>query len=414
MFRCSTQFRIACCTVLILMAAHSGLTQEVEVTIIPVPIHRNTPPGDLADALCVMKTPGLKDSPALKMPDATLIPTQAVKGSDGKIETYFILPKLKAGESLKLKTVIVPAAKDTKSFRFVEEKGKHTDLLLGNRPVLRYENAPHDPKNHFLTFKPYHHVLDPVEGKLLLTSGAVPLVKENLFPHHRGLFYGFNRISYGGKTADIWHGTDNVFSQHERVISEEAGPVFGRQKCEISWHGKDGAPFATEERQMTAYAVSGGSLIDFASTLKTDLPSVKLDGDPQHAGFQFRAAMEVASKTKGETYYLRPDGKGKPGETRNWDAKTKDKAAVNLPWTALCCVIDGKRWTILRIGHPDNPKDWRSSERDYGRFGDYFEYELTPKKPLKVAYRVWVQAGEMTVEQCNALAEGFVHPPIVN
>src|SRR5262249_59918429 len=107
--------------------------------------------------------------------------------------------------------------------------------------------------------------------------------------------------------------------------------------------------FATEERELTAYAVPGGTLIDFASILKTDLKSVKLDGDPQHSGFHFRANMDVANKTKGETYYLRPDGKGQPGETRNWEAKKPDPKTVNLPWDAMCFVLDGKRYTVLRI-----------------------------------------------------------------
>jgi len=84
---------------------------------------------------------------------------------------------------------------------------------------------------------------------------------------------------------------------------------------------------------------------------------------------------------------------------------------VNLPWNACSFMTGGKRYTVLRINHPDNPKETRGSERDYGRFGDYFEYDLTPDKPLKLKYRVWVQEGEMTVEQCNALAEAFVTPP---
>jgi hypothetical protein len=66
---------------------------------------------------------------------------------------------------------------------------------------------------------------------------------------------------------------------------------------------------------------------------------------------------------------------------------------------------------VLRINHPDNTRETRGSERDYGRFGDYFEYDLTPGKPLKLKYRVWVQEGEMTVEQCSALASSFVNPP---
>jgi len=84
---------------------------------------------------------------------------------------------------------------------------------------------------------------------------------------------------------------------------------------------------------------------------------------------------------------------------------------VTLPWDACSFVVGGKRYTALRINHPDNPKETRGSERDYGRFGDYFEYELTPEKPLRVKYRVWVQEGEMTVEQCNALAAAFAAPP---
>ena len=42
-----------------------------------------------------------------------------------------------------------------------------------------------------------------------------------------------------------------------------------------------------------------------------------------------------------------------------------------------------------------------------------FEFDLTPDKPLKLTYRVWVQEGEMTVEQCEAMSRGFVHPPEV-
>ena len=126
----------------------------------------------------------------------------------------------------------------------------------------------------------------------------------------------------------------------------------------------------------------GGTQIDWATVLTTKLPKVRLDGDPQHAGFHFRATQEVSKNGKENTYYLRPDGKGKAGETRNWDAKGRDAKAVNLPWNAMSFVVGGKRYTVLRINHPDNPKETRGSERDYGRFGDYFEYDLTPTKPL--------------------------------
>ncbi|MDB5308943.1 MAG: hypothetical protein JWO38_3145 [Gemmataceae bacterium] len=378
---------------------------------------------DEMNVVCTVPFPAgdaAADVKALQLPDGTSIPAQVVgpsvlqpQGSGRYL--VFVLPKLKAGEKLAVGPVAADQSKTPPEFAFSNKTGEYSDLVYGygKRPVLRYSNAPHDPKNHYLTFKPFHHVFDPVKGETLLTSGAVPLVKENLFPHHRGLFFGWNKSTYDGKTADIWHGTDGVYSQHDKVLSEEAGRALGRQRSAISWHGKDGQTFVTEERELTAYAASGGTLIDFAGVLKTDRPSVKLDGDPQHAGFHFRASMEVAQKTAKETYYLRPDGKGKPGETRNWDPKGKDPKTVNLPWDAISFVVGGKRYTVVRMNHPDTPGEARGSERDYGRFGDYFEYELTPEKPLRVKYRLWVQEGEMTVEQCDAMSKAFVAPPEV-
>ncbi len=328
-----------------------------------------------------------------------------------------ILPKLKAGASATIGHYIRkpgdPEPGRPQIFAIAEKPGESVDFLFG-KPLLRYVNKPHDAKDHYLTFKPFHQVFDPATGKALLSSGAHPNTKDFLFPHHRGLFFGFNKISYGDKqTADIWHGTKNVYSTHDKMLTTEVGPLYGRHVAAISWHGEDGKTFAEEERDVTVYNVPGGTMIDWKTTLSTKLPKVRLDGDPQHAGFHFRATQEVSKSTAKQTYYLRPDGKGKDGETRNWDAKKPEPKAVNLPWNAMSFVTDGHRYTALRINHPDNPGETRGSERDYGRFGDYFEYDLTPEKPLKLKYRVWVQDGEMTQEQCEALAAGFVQKVVV-
>ncbi len=328
-------------------------------------------------------------------------------------EKVGIVRQLKADQEAKLlsrfNAMFEFAPGELDGFGFAESKGEHLDLLWGKQPVLRFVNKPHDAKDHYLTFKPFHQMFDPKDGKTLLSSGAHPNTKEFLFPHHRGLFFGFNKISYGDKqTADIWHGTDAVYSTTDKITDKVAGPVFARHTAAISWHGKDGKTFADEKRTVTVYHVPGGTLLDWSTELGTALDSVKLDGDPQHAGFHFRATQEVSKTTAKQTYYLRPDGKGKEGETRNWDAKAKDPKTVDLPWNAMSFVTGEKRYTVLRVPHPDNPKNTRGSERDYGRFGDYFEYTLTPKTPLKLKYRIWLQEGEMSREQCEAIAEGFV------
>lgn len=377
---------------------------------------------DLTNVVCTAPLPAgdVKAYNAVELSDgrtaaAQVAPAPLPSANPDRALT-FVLPRLENGAAVSATPKVITFVKAPPSFKFVEKPGEYTDLVFDGRKVLRYINAPRTEANHYFTFKPFHHVFDPAKGETLLTAGAHPLTKEFLYPHHRGLFYGWNRISYerDGQRfeADIWHGTKNVYSQHEKVLATEAGPVFGRERAAISWHGPDGRTFAGEERELTAYNVTGGTLIDFASVLTTALPKVRLDGDPQHAGFHFRAAQEVAKNGKANTYYLRPDGKGKIGETRNWEPKTK-QGPVNLPWNAMSFVVGGQRYTVLRIDHPDNPKEARGSERDYGRFGDYFEYDLTPEKPLKVKYRVWVQPGEMTVEQCRAMHKAFVDPPKV-
>ena len=73
--------------------------------------------------------------------------------------------------------------------------------------------------------------------------------------------------------------------------------------------------------------------------------------------------------------------------------------------------VADKRYTAVYLDRPENPKEARFSERDYGRFGSYFTYDITPATPLKVKYRLWVQEGEMTVAACENLSRGFTDPP---
>jgi hypothetical protein len=336
-----------------------------------------------------------------------LAPTlEAAKGMVVR-ELHFVLPELAAGKTLQLKGIVADSpAKE--GFVWSDTPGKSAELRFGDRPVLCYMyEAPDNssPERRLETYKPYHHVYDP-EGKRLVTKGP-----GGLYTHHRGLFYGFNRISYGGKSADTWHCNRGESQSHEGFLAQEAGPVPGRHLAAIDWHGQDGAVFAKEQREMAVYHTPGGLLVEFASRLASTVGEVKLDGDPQHAGFQFRASQDVPDKTSKLTYYLRPDGKGEPGKFRNWSANG-DKEFANLPWNALSFVLDDERLTCCYLDRPQNPKEARFSERDYGRFGSYFEYTLTGENRLDISYRIWLQQGEMTVEQVDRLSRDFVNPPV--
>ena len=69
-----------------------------------------------------------------------------------------------------------------------------------------------------------------------------------------------------------------------------------------------------------------------------------------------------------------------------------------------------QRFTCCYLDRPQNPKEARFSERDYGRFGSYFEFEIDTNKPLDLNYRIWLQEGEQTVEGVQSIADNFVTP----
>lgn len=335
-------------------------------------------------------------------------------GSD-KPELLVLIPELKAEQKMELAISAVPPPPGILPPPRLQwrSQGKDTFQLClydrGNfQPVMSYTQFTFDPKATppkkqaiaNPTIKPYHHVYDPT-GTLLLTNGP-----DGRYPHHRGIYFGFNNITYNGKKADVWHCRNGESQQADPKQTRLNGGWFGMHRLNVAWRGQDGATFANETRELAAYEMPGGTLIDFRSRLTTELPDgVKLDGDPQHAGFHFRANAKVEATAK-QTYFLRPDGKGELGKEINWDPKSK-KGPVNLPWNAMCFQLEGKRYTVVYLDHPDNPKEARQSERTYGRVGTYFVHQLTKDKPLFVRYRLWVQAGEMKQEECEALSKAF-------
>lgn len=343
----------------------------------------------------------------------------------GKYELHFVLPDLAKGQSVELMGAD-RGLNPSREFQWHDDGSLQSELQFGNQPVIKYMYEPVDDstkQRRGETYKVYHHVYTP-DGSRLITKGP-----GGLFPHHRGLFYGFNRISYGDRQADVWHCNKGESQGHRECLEQVAGPVVGRDLNAIYWRGQDGKPFVSEVRETTSRIVGSAIVIDFHSTLENiSEDTIKFRGDPQHAGFQFRAAQDVPDRTKGLTYYIRPDGTGEPGKFRNW-SENKDESEVNrnhvdLPWNALCMALpknaakaegslteaEVDRFTICYLDSPGNPKPSRFSERDYGRFGSYFEHDLNPADSFSVNYRIWVQKGVLDVEKVNSLSRDFISP----
>jgi hypothetical protein len=374
------------------------------IVVAPLPVK---PPAD-SDVIRLTAADGSSYS-------AQAAPSRLLAADSSGFELQIKVPELKPGQTLVLKGDLGASMQAKPVFAWRETDGLE-ELTFGPRLVLRYFHKPFDPKatppkmeTGNPTSKPYHHLF-AADGKTIVTNDA-----SGMYPHHRGIYYGFNNITYGDKKADVWHCRKNEHTAHEKVLAAVGGWLFGRQTLQIGWIGQDGQPFASEKRELTVYNLNmwaeGSALIEFDSVLTTPLDKVHLDGDPQHAGFHFRANSKMEKNTK-ETYFIRPDGKGEPGKETSWDPKTK-KGPVNLPWDAMSFMLDGKRYTVVYLDHPDNPKEGRASERCYGRIGSYFEFDLAKDKPLKVRYRLWFQEGEPTVEQCAALSKAFTAAPTV-
>ena len=146
-------------------------------------------------------------------------------------ELHFVLPHLAAGESVRLKaTLSTQSPASAGGFTWHDHPGHHIDLRFGERPVMTYHYERLDestPASRVRTYKVFHHVFSP-KGDRIVTGGLNEDPKVHS-PHHRGIFYGFNRITYGdGKRADTWHCIDGAFQQHERFLASEQGPVLGR------------------------------------------------------------------------------------------------------------------------------------------------------------------------------------------
>jgi len=303
--------------------------------------------------------------------------------------------------------VLLAANLQAGDFSWHDTAGKHLDLKYKEIPVARYQYEPIDestPERRDETYKPFHHIYDPA-GKEFITKGA-----GGKFPHHRGIYFGFSKCSYtdaAGKefaNIDTWH-CKKAHQVHRKLVSSTADGQQAAMTSEIGWIDNEGVEFASEQRTLTfAYNDKKDLVVGFRSVVTPKVPKMKVDGDPQHAGFHFRASNEVAEKNEKETYYIRPvTGIGKKGETINWSAKDDTEATRDLPWKALSFLTGGARYTVAYIDSPKNPKPARFSERPYGRFGSYFVKEITPAEPLQVQYKLVIRSGEMTPEEIAAI-----------
>lgn len=269
-------------------------------------------------------------------------------------------------------------ADDKKGFSVERKRGAHTTVRMDGKIIARYMTAHDTSTKETLhnTYKPYLHVFD-AEGKAPITKGP-----GGQFTHHRGIFIGWSRIGFKGKRYDRWHMKGGEIVHKEFKKLESTGNSATLTSVTL-WNDNNGKPILDEHRTMVFRRAPepGRMIIDFTSTLIAPYGEVELNGDPEHAGIQYRPANEVDKK---KTVYIFPKENADP------------KKDLDYPWVGETYTLNGKRYSVVHINHPDNPKKTRySAYRDYGRFGAFFVTTIPKGKSLTVKYRFVIADGEM-------------------
>ncbi len=274
--------------------------------------------------------------------------------------------------------IFAPSTQASDEFRTTDTKSKHLDVIAPDgKPVLRYmyEVNTTDKETTFDTAKVYAHVMGP-DGKSTLTKGA-----GGKFPHHRGIFIGWSKLKQDGKLHDLWH-VRNTSQRHQKFVETTADETGATVTASIHWIGIDGIPVVAEKRTYQVVADDGAYVVvDFVSELTAVNGDVELNGDPEHAGVQFRPSQEVAENKSAE-YTFHADG-------------IPAQKYLDLPWVAETFVVQAQSWTVQHMNHPENPKGARwSAYRDYGRFGPFTVVKIPDGKAQVFRYRFRITKGE--------------------
>jgi len=174
---------------------------------------------------------------------------------------------------------------------------------------------------------------------------------------------------------------------HQRFEPRTTGPRQARFTSVVHWNDPKGEPILVERRTVTAYRQEAPTvvLLDVETELQAVQGNVELNGDPEHAGVQYRAHNDVAAGPKESKARYRFHAEGIDPH--------KDK---DLPWVAMSYSLGGKRYVVQHMNHPGNPKGTvYSAYRDYGRFGAFPRATVSKGETLTLRYRILVTRGDM-------------------
>lgn len=294
--------------------------------------------------------------------------------------------------------------------------GQAVDIQFAGRKVARFIHGDGQ-------FKPYLHLFG--EAGELLTNGGLDAGGKpaGQFPHHRGIYIGWNRITSDLGSFDLWHFRNGEKMEVLQFDKLEGGKDAATLVATIAWRaGKKDASgsdlLLTETRTLKISRPEGKTTqVDAHFRLKT-ARALTLGGDLQHAGIHFRAANEVATRAKETSYVSDPEDKQTKGKDWTPPAPKKDKDGKeikparepvkgDLNWCRLLFPIGDRWYAAAELNAPSNPVE-ELSWRDYGRFGFFFKRKLAAGESLDLNYRFFVEPAEAPASKPKPSAEQIV------
>jgi hypothetical protein len=206
---------------------------------------------------------------------------------------------------------------------------------------------------------------------------------------------GWTKTTVNGKLYNFW-GMYNNAQIHRSFSVRKAKAEQAVFTALIDWVTHDGATVIQEARTFTVRRATAPAYaqVDVTSEITACFGDIHLDGDPEHAGVQFRAAdaMERAS-----TMFAYPGVSVDP------------RKALDPAWVAAQFKLNGRVYSVVQINNPDNPRGARiSAYRNYCRFG-YFPPSMTLKSGQKytlqyrfLAFEEKLPSAETIQQACNA------------
>ncbi len=243
-------------------------------------------------------------------------------------------------------------------------------------------------------YKPYLAVYGS-EGERLTNPGMDANGEfAGRFPHHRGIFIGWNHIDSDLGRDDLWHLRSG---EHMKLVSidlAEGGDHGARLQATIHWLSseKDSEGdnlLLVEQRLFNITREDGRTTIDTASVLRA-ARDLRLGGDLQHAGIHFRADKSVDDRRRETSYLWEPEDVHDHG-----GRLVSDK----MKWVNFLFPIGDRWYSVTQINPPVNSVE-ELSWRDYGRFGFFFTATLEAGEMISPVYR-------FIVEEAEAPEDGF-------